>query len=305
MKWSESEICLIKTLYRNATRDEILLALNRSWESIKLKANGFGLKRDRISQKQSDLSVLLLDDPTSYYWIGFLAADGHFYSKRVVLGISVKDLEHLRKFGRFISCDNVNIRSNRRSCYVSCMDVNIIPELRRKFGICNRKTSNPLTFDFPDDMLFMAYFIGFIDGDGSIGGTGNRRSISVKVHKNWLNRLRSYEKRVYDICGIPQTSVARVNKRGYTLMNISSPEVLAKIKKFGLRLQLPMMDRKWSRINENKTYQSQSVRERIQYISEHQGLSVADLSRRLGLKYLTLYMFMQRHGLRRAIESLR
>jgi len=298
MKWSESEICLVRTLYQSAARDEILLALNRSWESIKLKANGLGLRRDRISKKQSNLSVLLLDAPISYYWIGFLAADGHFCQKRVALGIAIKDLEHLRKFGCFVSCDNVNIRGNRRSCYVSCMDASVIPELRRKFGICNRKTSNPLTFDFPDDMLFMSYFIGFVDGDGSIGGTGNRRSISIKIHRNWLDRLRSYEKRIYDICSTPQTSITRINKRGYALMNITNPEVLAKIKRFGLYLHLPMMERKLGRIDENKTCQDQSVRERIRYISEHQELNIADLSRQLGLKYLTLYMFMQRHGLR-------
>ena len=81
-RWTKKEDEILRRIYSNSEIDEICSLLpNRTWISIKLKAISFGLKLGRGNNKKSDLRVFLDDTPETYYWLGFLMADGHFEKK--------------------------------------------------------------------------------------------------------------------------------------------------------------------------------------------------------------------------------
>jgi hypothetical protein len=99
-RWSENEINIIIENYEKTSKDEIIELLPyRSWNSIKLKANNLSLNRSSDFQRESNMKILLKDVTKSFYWIGFLIADGYINkSIRLKLTVSIKDLNHLIKF---------------------------------------------------------------------------------------------------------------------------------------------------------------------------------------------------------------
>ena len=80
-RWTEDEILIVKNNYATKTKEELLVLLpNRSTSSINeiaFRNNFRKLKSDSLH----NLSVLLEDVPESYYWIGFIMADGCFTGK--------------------------------------------------------------------------------------------------------------------------------------------------------------------------------------------------------------------------------
>ena len=84
-KWSTQEIDFLINSYGSFGKIDLLKGLpNRSWDSIKLKARHLNLcfYQGVHEHVKGDLSSLLKDNPVSYYWNGFLAADGSFVGNR-------------------------------------------------------------------------------------------------------------------------------------------------------------------------------------------------------------------------------
>lgn len=290
--WSESDISKLIENYPNSSYGELSIILERTKASIKLKAKRLKLKRHFKRIKNSELSVLLLDNPISFYWVGFLTADGHFSKqKRIILVLSAKDIDHLLKFGKYISCPNIH--KYKRSFRISCCDTTLVPLITNKFNLSNNKTRNPPDIIFDNDDLFLSFFAGFVDGDGCISGTGNRRSIRIKVHRNWLKKLIEYEDRIYRIFNMPKTTFTRLNKQEYASFGLSNRELLSNLKKKLISLNLPLLSRKWNRINEHI---HKAIQNRDQAVSDLRsaGLSLAEISRQLNIKYSTLYMWLHR-----------
>lgn len=58
--------------------------------------------------KKCNLEKLLLDVPETYYWIGFILADGHISkNNRLVVTLSVKDKNHLIKLQKYLEIENM------------------------------------------------------------------------------------------------------------------------------------------------------------------------------------------------------
>ena len=144
------------------------------------------------AKRLSDLSILLEDTPETFYWMGFLLADGHFEEKRIIVGLSEHDREHLEKFAKYINYTgklSVRKREPHNSVYLSAMDSEVVVKLREKFDIKSNKTIEPpKTLKWIPDDLFLCLMAGFIDGDGSI----NESSIRIKVHSVWFNILSEF-----------------------------------------------------------------------------------------------------------------
>jgi len=106
ISWAEAELNFLRQNYSTASQDYLTTNLqNRKWESIRAKASVLGL--DRIATlRKANLSVLLEETPITYYWIGFLMADGGFTERRIQLGVAEKDLDHLEKFRKFVNSTN-------------------------------------------------------------------------------------------------------------------------------------------------------------------------------------------------------
>lgn len=134
----------------------------------------------------SNLDKLLEESLESFYWLGFIIADGSFYKYRFELGLKESDLSHLEKFKDFLQSNSKIIyRSKTKSYRFGFNNRFSIPKVMEKYGIHYAKTYNPCTFDpFKNysQNLLMSLFIGIIDGDGHIDKQG--RYITITAHQS-------------------------------------------------------------------------------------------------------------------------
>ncbi len=205
------------------------------------------------------LENLLSDSVIAFYWIGFILADGTFNKRRLKVTLQEKDIKHLRSLKNFLQFPlKIRNEKNRGRIYktLAIADTKNILKIKNKFDIRDKKTYNPPLFDlyynFTDNQ-FLALLIGYIDGDGYIGKQSNGRKdsqIQLKCHGSWLNfydGIRLKLENMYD-CKIPK---ARINKHGYAMLGFSRMEVVRGLKQKVIELSLPVLTRKWSRINHN------------------------------------------------------
>ena len=196
----------------------------------------------------ADLSPLLLNEPQSYYWMGFLIADGTFYEKALKLHLAEADREHLEKFKRFVSYSG-----KAKTCSVSLMHPEVVPMIREKFDIRDRKTYSPCDLSHHSGDMLFSLIMGLIDGDGTMAQRkGSVSGIAIKLHSSWIDQLVFIEKFLYDYFDMKREKskgLTRINKAGYALLMLTDRFLLAKIKGKVLEMNLPVMERKWALIN--------------------------------------------------------
>lgn len=229
--------------YSKKSKDEIVKELDLSWSYIQKMAHLFNIKREfNESKKSFKLSKLLDDSNVSYYWIGFIIADGHISKyNNIQINLNKKDINHLNKLKRYLKSDiNLHVKGNVVRAIFT--DVPTIINLKNKFKWKSNKTKNPVDISNLSDEQLFSLIIGFIDGDGSI----NNKSITVKCDKKWKNILNKF---YYCLVGeykefnyVDNCSIFYINKHEY----------LKSIKIKALSLSLPIMERKWDKININK-----------------------------------------------------
>lgn len=235
-KWTKEEIKQLILHYNKINKDELTKLLGRSWSSIQNKAFLLGIKRFYNSvDKLIDKSI------ESYYWLGFIMADGHFSKNKVLqINLGEKDFEHLKLLNKFLG-RTLELTIPRLSVPIN----SIWDELVSNYNISSRKTYNPCSINsLKGDSLF-AFVVGFIDGDGSIDKKGG---IRVKCHKSWYNNLNIMFK---SIAGNYFYN-CYLTKEGLALATLGSVECTKKIKKHAIKLKLPILERKWNRILESR-----------------------------------------------------
>ena len=216
------------------------------WLAEKNNALCRSCARKKIIRKKCDLSVLLEETPESYYWIGFLMADGHFSNGRISFVLSNKDKEQILKFADFIKWTG-KIRETTKRVGISPMNKDIVNELCEKFDLNENKTYNPPeTILNHNEKLIIYLIIGFIDGDGNVSKQYKRQDcfIRIKIHKSW-------EKILKEFCEIINynSEHVKINKNGYCELYISDSEIVTNLKKKSN--DIPVLKRKWEKIDEN------------------------------------------------------
>lgn len=261
-RWTKEEETIIKDIYGTVDKCELLKKLpHRTWEAIKQRAEKLNISRytnRKHETIESSLDILLQEGVLSYYWLGFLMADGHIeQNKRIVLVLSTKDYQHLKKYADFIICKN--IKSDKNKCWVAAQDKKIISQLANSWKWFGNKTKNPPIINIKDNDLFLAFLIGFIDGDGYIGKQTLRNDsiISIKLHNSWINILQYFSDRL-SIASNLKTTKAHINKNGYAWVAWTNSEVVKYLKLQAIRLDLPILSRKWDKIDLN--HQSRRVK---------------------------------------------
>ena len=236
--------------------------------------------------RAADLSPLLLNEPVSYYWMGFLIADGTFYDKAVKLHLSEKDRIHLEEFKTFI-----NYSGNAKTCSVSVMHPEVVPLIKDKFDIRKRKTYNPCDLSRHNHYLLFALIVGFIDGDGNMTNrNGTVSSIRIKLHSSWFEQLKFVESFLYQYTNVniaKKTNRTRINKNGYAELILSDRFLLAIMKQKCLELKLPIMFRKWDGVEaqyQGRVRTWNGLEEKV-IAMKTQGLALKEIAKRLSLKY--------------------
>jgi hypothetical protein len=230
-----------------------------------------------VKKKQltySDLTPLLETNPEAFYWIGFIMADGWFDHKRnaVSLCMSSVDLEQLNKYAEFVGAKTyydppsktkgLCFDSKTKEMYrVRAASSIIIPQLIERFELIPKKTYNPPNLSFIDnasDDLYLSFWAGLLDGDGSIISVPKHNSLTLRIqmHISWLHIIESFEDRLYNILDETRSS-AKMTKGRLTktknetvLLSIGRYSVLEKLYVRLQTLDIPLMCRKWNKIIE-------------------------------------------------------
>ena len=202
------------------------------------------------TKRLNNLKVLLEETPETYYWIGFLLADGHFDDgKRIIVGLAEHDRDHLEKFAKYIGYNgtiSLVKREPHNAVRLAAMDTEVVGKLCEKFDIRSNKTYNPpKTLNWIPEDLFLCLLAGLIDGDGNISNFHGRKDafIRIKQEKSWLPILKEFAKY------FKEEDRVKINKQGYDEVEITGFPKIRELKKKLLEYNLPLMDRKWGKID--------------------------------------------------------
>lgn len=268
--WTEKEIETLKQIYPIKDRNTTLKILApRTWPSIEHKALGLGIRKN-IPELKNRLFKLLEETPEAYYWIGFIAADGYFHHKNKTfnLNLSSKDEIHIKNFCKFINgqyrkriAKNIRNGIDKKDEYVvvNSQDKVNIEKIITKFNFKHKKTYNPPNeLNIKDDNLFIAFLIGFIDGDGHIGP---KNHIGIKCHFSWEKCLKEWINRTCEMAKVEDinmflarprvkvvTQIYKGKEKKYVSIQTSNHIFVMFLKDKIKELGLPSLKRKWNRI---------------------------------------------------------
>jgi hypothetical protein len=224
----------------------------------------------------------------SYYWLGFILADGSFSNnnQRFKVSLGEEDQEHLRGLVEYLDKEYKN---NYSCCF---MDTELVPLIHSKLGLPltePKMYSQPeiLKYDILADDEFLALFVGFIDGDGSIQYQTGRETtkLSIKLHISWLAFLDYLISRFYDVMGSPCITTVRVNSAGKAYICVANFKILKDLKRFTLRNDIPILKRKWDRVDLNLETKDEKLAKEYSIIKDNlgSGSKHAEIAARTGI----------------------
>lgn len=243
-----------------------------------------------------NIEKLLLNECETYYWIGFLLADGNFSDIHgISLSLALADSDHLLKFCNFLNINRTTV--NKGMICARAMNKPIVDVICEKFNISKRKTYNAPNveiFKNTDRKLMLSLIIGFIDGDGSIFINSKNSKIvclRIKCHGSWVEVLKLFADYLS-----PAAKVS-INKLGYSILNLSNTFELKKIKQEILEYNLPLLLRKWDRIDmENITTHEQSEISRLKAFKMFDaGMSITEISDDMNMSYKNIWKYFQKY----------
>lgn len=251
-------------------------------------------RKEVCNKKYPNKLVKLLEDtPEAYYWIGYLLADGHFYTDRIKFTQNGIDKISVENFKKYIegTCD-VKYDNKIDQASFSIMSVGVVPEIMKKFDIKSDKTYNPPSKEIFENMdvdLLAYFFIGFVDGDGHIANLHNRPdyNLRIKVHSSWYDILNVFTERLFGL-----SEYVKINKQGYADLAIGNSQILKQFKKkYFENISFEPLHRKWDVIDLNyvgKYEQAKITFEKVKELYE-QNYPVKDICKILNLKEGLVY----------------
>jgi hypothetical protein len=249
--------------------------------------------------KKGKVYKLLNDSLLSYYWLGFILADGNFCNdnKRLRFRLGQNNQLSVKQLCKYLEKE---YKSSNSCCFMS---TDVVPKIAQLLGLSvNCKTYNPpelLAYDQMSDQQFVALMVGFIDGDGCIKYQTNRTTpiLTVKLHSSWTPFLEYVHKRLFKIFQAESTGTVKINNTGYARMNIGHDHLLKQLKLFTIAHKLPVIPYKWDHIDLSYTPNCVVVEMRSVEAKKlrAKGFSVKEIAACLKVTYNKAY-----HALRRS-----
>lgn len=289
-KWSEKEDTILLEFYEQHKKEYLQELLpERSWDAIRARGVLKGLSRQKIGHHKTNITKLLDKSIESYYWLGFLMADGHF-SKRGVISLHLNKLDkkHIEKYAFFI---NGNIREHNNKVIVDVQQPDICKSICQMFEVDNRKSYNcPILPEVNDDQ-FISFLAGLIDGDGSMDCRNG--AIRIKCHISWAN---FYQQISNKIAKLSNTDIVDVNREKFCIFNICNLSVLSFLKSKAIKLNLPILARKWDKIDETKLSKYDNAKKLNKNVIElkTQGKTTKEIANLLGMSVSGVYSSLNR-----------
>lgn len=194
----------------------------------------------------------LIDEESieSFYWIGFIIADGSLHSgSKFEFGLAEKDKNVLDEFAKFINLNGeIVYRESTKSYRIAFSNSKSIPNFMSKYGFNFKKTYNPTNFDvfkIYSKELLISLLIGIIDGDGNIenNGSSGAFAIHIKSHNSW----QLFYENFLDYLEIPYT-INNINNTNTIRINIFRREYILTLNNFINNNNLFHLNRKWDKI---------------------------------------------------------
>jgi hypothetical protein len=218
----------------------------------------------RRNNSRYSFNEYFFDSPNiaNCYWAGFIAADGCIANKKgkngvnyLSIGLSIKDKKHLEIFKNDIKFSGPITIDKKNICRLRIFSQKICDDLYKNFNISQRKTN---TLEPPinlTDEQIIAFFAGFVDGDGCICLVRGMPTLSLIGTKEILEWIKKELRRILNLegsLGIYKTQNFKT-KVWYYDLNIYTYKDLIKIYNRIEKLNIFIMNRKWDKIKEWKT----------------------------------------------------
>lgn len=258
--WNQEKINYLINNYPDCTdKKKMAVFLGCTYPALKSAARRFGVKSETDNHFYK-LRVLFDDSYLSYYWMGFISADGNLSNQgELRVTLSIKDKNHLNKLAKLLGTNVYSriSRSNKfgdfKCCAMSCKDTFYGKLLIKKFTFSHlAKTYNPPLSLVENNDFFLCYLLGFIDGDGTFSKNkyGVCSFIRIELHNSWKPFLEKIQQKLFSL-NFEGISVG-TNSRGYSWLRITRYSILQFFKRFGQHHNLPLLERKWCSVDTQK-----------------------------------------------------
>lgn len=185
----------------------------------------------------------------TFYWIGFILADGSFYKNRFEFGLKEDDLDVLEAFAKYIDFKgDIKHRDSTKSNRLSFNNGPSIEKFMKEYGFNYDKTYHPCSFNtfkkYSKEQI-TSLLIGIIDGDGTIQENGSTyaNSIIITAHKLW----KSFYEELLAFLEI-DIHISERGDNNCISVRICKREYCTALKRFIIDNDLFYFTRKWDKI---------------------------------------------------------
>ena len=185
----------------------------------------------------------------TFYWIGFILADGSFYNNRFEFGLKEDDTNVLEAFAKCIDFKGaIKHKDSTKSIRIQFNNKPSIEMFMKEYGFNYDKTYNPCSFEsfknYSKEQI-TSLLIGIIDGDGNIQENGSTYAnvITITAHKLW----KSFYEGLLTYLEIPLHISEKEDDNCITI-RICRREYCIALKQFIINNNLFYFSRKWDNI---------------------------------------------------------
>lgn len=213
------------------TFSQIGTKLNLTERQVNYRSKNWGL--DYSKKKLLDETFFSSNTKASYYWAGFLAADGWIESDRNRVGLALQksDYSHLEKFKKAVSSSHDICAFMQDTSYrIRFNSENMVKDLFTIFNITPTKTHTYTMPLFEEDYLMLEFLRGYIEGDGHL-----EKKASGRVALSLCSANESFLLEFKEICEIlldttiSQKVILKLNPKGQVyniVFNLNDSEKL-------------------------------------------------------------------------------
>jgi hypothetical protein len=156
-----------------------------------LLRNNITLRNVSEANSKVKFNVFQTENEETFYWFGFLAADGYVGNKEntIGLGLQEKDLDHLIKYSKYIGVDVKSYKNKKfnvieHKVYFKNKKIN---SFLKSIGITENK-SNTLCLKIPLNFHILR---GIIDGDGYV--RKNKPTVEIATNSiDFANQIKEF-----------------------------------------------------------------------------------------------------------------
>lgn len=311
---------LLEIEYRkHGTLKATALANGVSSSFIKRKIVEYNISYKKKIKYTCDEDFFSRDSEKSFYWAGFMAADGNISKQNdLLISVAEKDKEHLFKFKSDIKTDSpvrqhqkekiINICGQKESLSTNQYKIRfrsakIANDLKR-FNIVPNKTK---VYSLPDWLLqhnlFKHFIRGYFDGDGwyskSKISKGFRMSFGLCGNKSVLELIRNYLNRTLNLTSVGSL---HIRKNGLSIISYANQHDVLTISNYLYGSALIYLDRKYNLSKQAKISDKQTIilnidENKLRYLYDNlrSGKLVA---KELGCSNGAIYKYLKKYNIK-------